>query len=479
MTTADQSAMLHADLLQILNKRKRQFQEAGIATLEVRKARLQACIDLLVDNQQDLAEAIRADFGYRHPYSTLLAEVYQSINHFKNAIKQLPKWMRSVKRRSPGPMALFGARTRIHYQPKGVVGIVAPWNYPLAMVVNPLCYALAAGNVAMIKPSELTPRVSELMKLLFERYFPNGEVTVVTGAVEVGQAFCALPFDHLFFTGAGHVGRKVMEAAARNLTPVTLELGGKSPAIVSTSARLPETVEKLVAGKCLNAGQVCVSPDYAFVHESQLEEFIGLAKDAFEALYPADADYADFTSVIDQRNYQRIDAMLRECEDMHCRIESLGRAAPDPQRRLRVITLVVDPPAAARVSQEELFGPLLVVRSYRDITECYDYINGHDKPLAMYYFGQDKAEQTHTSTAVFAGGMSINDVLMQVACVDSPFGGIGPSGMGSYHGPEGFLTFSHAKTVFKAPAINLQKLGGMLPPYSDKVGQMLAKQIKK
>lgn len=470
---------IYEDLLAKLNVLKKAQLAEGIPTAEVRKERLQRCINLLVENQHDLAEALNQDYGGRSPNLTRMSEVMQTIGHFKDAQKRLVKWMKPERRSAPVPMGLFGAKAQLRYQPKGVIGIMSPWNFPIAMIFNPLCNALAAGNRAMIKPSEFNPKTAALLETLFAKYFASDEVLLVNGGAEVGSAFASLPLGHILFTGAGSIGRKVMEAASKNLTPVTLELGGKSPVIVGESADINEVAARITTGKGNNAGQVCLSPDYVFVPRQKVEAFIDQARQTFREQYPTVIGNPDYNSMINDRHYQRIAAYINEATSSGTRVENLGNDSMQAGDNRIPIHLIIDAPEESAISQEEIFGPVMIIRPYDQLSECTQYINERPSPLGLYYFGKDKGEQQWVLDNTLSGGVTINEVIMHVACTDLPFGGVGASGMGNYHGHEGFKTFSHARGVFTEGKINLAKLAGTLPPYGDKVKKMLDGQIKK
>ena len=468
-----------SQLLEQFNVMKKAQLEQGIPTAGERKARLQKCIDLLVDNQHDLAAALDQDYAGRSPYLTLMSEVMTPINHLKYSIKNVEKWMKPERRSAPPPMGLFGARAELRYQPKGVVGIMSPWNFPIAMIMNPMAGALVAGNRVMVKPSEFNPATAGLLEQLFNKYFDESEIALVNGGPEVGAAFARLPLNHILFTGATTIGRRVMEAASENLTPVTLELGGKSPVIVSRSADILDVASRVTTGKCNNAGQVCLSPDYVFVPEESVDAFVDQCRATFREQYPTALGNPDYTALINDRHYQRINEYLDEAKVAGARVENMGTEEPAAGDRRIPIHVVVEPGENLRLMNDEIFGPIMIVKSYRDLSECLDYINARPTPLGLYYFGKDKAEQECVLNGTLSGGVTINEVIMHVACVDMPFGGVGNSGLGNYHGREGFKTFSHARSVFKEGWVNLAKLAGTLPPYSEKVGKMLDGQIKK
>ncbi len=466
--------------LQIQFNHMKQLQlSEGIPDAATRKARLQRCIDLMVDHRQDFAAALNEDFAGRSPNLSQLTEIMTGVGHFKHAIKNLDKWMKAEKRPAPFPMGLLGSRTEIRYQPKGVIGIMSPWNFPIAMVFNPLCNALAAGNRAIIKPSEFNPKTAELIKRLLGEYFSSDVVHVITGGPEAGAAFSAIPFDHILFTGATTIGKKVMEAAAQNLTPVTLELGGKSPVIVEQDYPIELAAERIISGKSMNSGQVCISPDYVFVPEAGLEAFISTAREVFNTQFPKVIGNPDYTAVVNDRHYQRISGYLSEAKAAGCRVEALSADPLTEGDRRIPLHLIVNPSDDLKIMQDEIFGPLMVVKTYRSVEDCLGYINARPSPLAFYYFGNDKNRQQYILDNTLSGGVTINNVTMHVGSSDLPFGGVGDSGMGNYHGIEGFKTFSHARSVFRQGKLDLAKVAGTLPPYTDKIAKMLDSQIKK
>jgi coniferyl-aldehyde dehydrogenase len=473
---------IHADLKGQLQHMRDAFNAEGVVTLETRLDRLGRCIDLLLDNQQALCEAVATDFGCRASVVTQMADLMTTLHSLKFARKHLRKWMQAEKRSAPFPMNLLGARAAVHYQPKGVIGIMSPWNVPINVLFSPLIDALGAGNRALLKPSEFTPATSQLLTELFPRYFDPTEISVVTGAAEVGAAFSALPLDHLIFTGSSQVGHHIMQAAAANLTPVTLELGGKSPLIVSTSADLADTVEKIIGAKIINSGQLCISPDYCFVPEASMEEFIAVSKTVFAGFFNGCVDNDDYVSIINQKNFDRLTTYVDEAEEQGVEMVNLDPLQqPWRQNTLRKIPLhlAVDPADDLQIMQQEIFGPLLCIKPYNDLQDCISEINRRPRPLALYYFGDDKAEQQLLIETTVAGGMSINDIGVHYACDDLPFGGIGNSGMGQLHGRDGFRTCSHAKAVLKQGRGNIPKLFGTLPPFGKKIEKTLQRVLKK
>lgn len=397
---------------------------------------------------EQMNAAVSADFGHRSRHETLVSDGMMVLSEIDHLRRHLKRWMRPQRRRVD---ALFlPARARIEFQPLGVVGIIAPWNYPVNLALMPLAVALAAGNHVYLKPSEHTPRTSAFLRELLSDVFPADRVAVALGDGDVAAAFAALPFDHLLFTGSTEVGRKVLAAAAPNLTPVTLELGGKSPAIVADGYPLERAAARIASGKWLNAGQTCIAPDYVFVPRASRDAFVAAITREVQARYATLDGNPDYSHIINQRQYDRLRGYL---DDARARGLAVSELVPvDVQRaaseRIVPPTLVLEPGDDARVMQDEIFGPILPIKSYDHIDEALAYINAHDRPLALYHFDHDRDRIRRVLDGTVAGGVSINDTVMHFAQADLPFGGVGPSGMGHYHGREGFLTFSKQKGVF-------------------------------
>ncbi|MFU8763959.1 MAG: coniferyl aldehyde dehydrogenase [Haliea sp.] len=470
-------------MLQALEAQRKDYLREGDVSAETRIDRLDRGIDVVLKYQDKIVEALNADFSCRARQVSLLTDVAAAVTPLKHARKHLRKWMRPQRRPTMFPLNLFGGRSRIEYQPLGVVGVISPWNFPVNLTFGPLAGILAAGNRALIKPSEFTPATSEVMAAMVAEAWDAKEVAIFTGGPEVGQAFSGLPFDHLLFTGATSVARHIMTAAARNLVPVTLELGGKSPVIISRSANLEQSLERIMLGKTLNAGQICLAPDYLMVPEEKLQEVIAAAEKAVSAMYPTILANPEYTAVVNERHYERLTGYLREAEERGIKTIAINPGKEDfsAQQGNRKIppTLIPQPADDLKVMQEELFGPLLPIRTYKDFNETIDYVNANPRPLAAYYFGSDKGEEEAVLKRTTSGGACINDVIMHVMQEELPFGGVGPSGMGAYHGEAGFRTFSHAKSVYRQAGINVGKLGGMLPPYSKATEKTISMQVKK
>ncbi|MGE4405939.1 coniferyl aldehyde dehydrogenase [Pseudomonas sp.] len=433
-----------------------------------RRARLRALRQAILDEKQALVEAVSSDFGNRAHSETLLAEIMPSLHGIDHAARRLRRWMRPSRRRVG--LAFQPASARVLYQPLGVVGIIVPWNYPLYLAFGPLIGALAAGNRVMIKMSESTPATSQRVKELLARVFPEDLVAVVLGEAEVGQAFSRLPFDHLLFTGATSIGKQVMRAAADNLVPVTLELGGKSPAIVSADVPLADAAERIAFGKTLNAGQTCVAPDYVLVPEERVEDFVAAYRAAVQRFYPGLEDNPDYTAIINERQLSRLRGYIADAESRGARLVPLF---PGDQGRRLAHSLVLDVTDEMKLMQEEIFGPLLPVVPYRRLDDALAYVNERPRPLALYYFGYDKEGQRRVLHETHSGGVCLNDTLLHVAQDDMPFGGIGPSGMGHYHGHEGFLAFSKAKGVLIKARFNAARL--IYPPYGTAIQRLILK----
>jgi len=435
--------------------------------LAIRRARLQRLRDLLAANEARFVEAISADFGHRAQVETTIAETLFLLTEIKHTIKRLPRWM--AARRVTTTLQFWPASNRLMPQPLGVVGIIAPWNYPLQLTLAPAIGAIAAGNLVMIKPSELTPRFAALLQELVAGAFAPTELTVTSIEDGVAQAFAQLPFDHLVFTGSTRVGRIVAEAAGKNLTPVTLELGGKSPTIVDASANLDQAAQRIAYAKLLNAGQTCIAPDYVFVPEAQLDTFAARVHNHMLTMFGSIPANTDYTSIISDRHYARLEGLAQDAASKGAML--LQPATPDNpawrHQRKFPPTVVVGATPEMAIMQEEIFGPLLPVMTYRERSEVITYINAHDRPLALYWFGTDQAARDEVLARTISGGVTINDCLLHFAQVYQPMGGVGASGTGAYHGQWGFDTFSKLKPVFYRSPLN--RMADLYPPYGAKI----------
>lgn len=469
-------------MLELLRLQRERYLAEGEVSAETRIDRLDRTIDVLVANAERISDAMNSDFGCRPRQVNLMTDVTGSLENLKHAKKHLRKWMKAEKRPSMFPLGLLGGRSSIQYQPKGVVGVIAPWNFPLGMVFEPLAGVIAAGNRAMIKPSEFTPATSALIEEMVSKTFDPEEIAVVTGGPEVGQAFSSLAFDHMVFTGATSVARHIMAAASKNLVPVTLELGGKSPTIISETADLREAIERTMVGKMLNAGQVCIAPDYVMLPEGKLNEAVAIAKDVIAQMYPTLLENEQYTAMLNDRHFQRMQKNIDDATERGAEIVAINPADEDfsvnPTQKIPP-TLILNPDDEALCMQDEIFGPLLPLKTYAKFEDAIAYINARPRPLAAYYFGKDGAEEHRFLTGTTSGGACVNDVMFHMLQKDLPFGGVGPSGMGSYHGIEGFKAFSHAKSVYKQPGkIPVTKLAGFMPPYGDASEKSIKQKVK-
>jgi acyl-CoA reductase-like NAD-dependent aldehyde dehydrogenase len=456
-----------ADSLAVCFARQQSAARSDPDTSRAERDRRLAALDrMLRDNAGRIAEAVSRDFGHRSSAETRLLELFPSYEAISHARRHLGRWMRPQRRR----VALWfqPGRAEVRYQPLGVAGIIVPWNYPVYLAVGPLVAALAAGNRALIKMSEFTPATASLFADLVARYFDPNEVSVVEGDASVAEAFSQLPFDHLLFTGSTAVGRHVMRAAAENLTPVTLELGGKSPAIIGpqvlSAGNFDKAVERIIVGKCLNAGQTCIAPDYVLLPAGQEQAFVDVARRVVAACYPAIGSTPDYTHVVNERHYARLCGYVDDARAQGAEVLELapGEVADATTHRLPPLVLlkVND---GMRVMQDEIFGPLLPLVSYHDLDEAIAFVNARPRPLALYYFDNDRLRIDRVLNETVAGGVTINDTLLHIAQDDLPFGGVGPSGLGCYHGFEGFQTFSARKAVFHQSGVS--GIGLFKPPY--------------
>jgi coniferyl-aldehyde dehydrogenase len=455
------------------------FRNEGLVSAEVRRERIQQVINMLVKHADSLCDAMGEDFGGRPAVFSLANDIVGSLGSLKHARDHLDTWMHDDPRPSIPPFDSFGSTAWVRYQPKGVVGILGTWNAPLFTLLSPLASVLAAGNRAVLKPSEIAPRTASVLAEAIQAELDPEVVSLVTGDATIASDFTTLPWDHLVFTGSTSVGKLVMKAAAEHLVPVTLELGGKSPVLISQTADIRNAADRVAVGKSLNSGQLCVAPDTVWIHASQLEPFLNAMKEYYASFYPELASNPDVTPIINSNHLSRIESYLAEAAGVQTRIEIAGDA-PSSQggahRRLPLY-LVIDPPGESRISRNEIFGPAMVVRTYEHIQEAVAQVNSGDRPLALYYFGNDAAEQQWVMDNTLSGGVSINDVTMHPALHDAPFGGVGASGMGHYHGREGFLEFSHARTVYNAGHHDPRREWGMLPPYTPQFEQMIRSAI--
>jgi coniferyl-aldehyde dehydrogenase len=439
-------------------------------TLDQRLDRLKRLRAAISENETRFEQAISADFGHRSSTETAIAETLLVLGEIKHAAKHLKKWM--APQRISTALQFMPAQNRLIPQPVGVVGIIAPWNYPLQLTLAPAVAALAAGNRVMIKPSELAPRFSALLQQVISAKFDATEMMVTDIDDDIAQAFAALPFDHLMFTGSTRVGRLVAEAAGRNLTPVTLELGGKSPAIVDRSADLDQAAERIAYGKLLNAGQTCIAPDYALVPQASVQDFADKVLGRIRRMYGSDPDNKDYTSIVSERHYARLEGLVADAAAKGATV--MQAAKPDhpawKSKRKFPPTVIVGATSDMHVMREEIFGPLLPVIGYKDAAEPVAYINARDRPLALYWFGKDHAARDEVLSRTVSGGVTVNDCLFHFTQINQPMGGIGASGTGAYHGEWGFKALSKLKPVFYRSALN--RLADLYPPYGAKIARL-------
>tara|TARA_B100000902_G_scaffold310309_1_gene299882 strand:- start:184 stop:1563 length:1380 start_codon:yes stop_codon:yes gene_type:complete len=451
---------------QILLDQKKNFKDSKPTTFNERKKHLKLVLKIISDYKKEWIDAINQDFGHRSRHETLLMELMQAQDLIKYIISNLKKWMRPESRSSG--LLNFPVKSKIYWQPLGVIGIISPWNYPIDLTLSPLVYAIATGNRVMIKPSEHTPNTSKLLHTLVSKYFDINHVAVCCGGLEVGVEFSKLPFDHLMFTGSTQTGKKVMVEAAKNLTPVTLELGGKSPTIIGPEADIPSAARRICFGKSINSGQTCIAPDHLFIPENKLQQFVDEYRKSFESMYPNGKEDNGYTCIINRFHFERIHDLIVDAKEKGARIEKISNWDSDNKIAPHFIFETTED---MNVSKTEIFGPLLPIITYNDISEPIHIINSNDKPLALYYFGKDKKIKKKLISETQSGGIVFNDTVIQFAIKSLPFGGVGASGMGQYHGKEGFKTFSQAKPVVFKGRINPLRLA--YPPYGKTIHKFL------
>ncbi len=460
----------------LFDAQRHAFIRKDAPSLSQRQKALDLLLDLIDEHTHEVADAIIADFGSRPRQEILLSELYTTVSGIRHIQKHLKNWMRAQKRSVP--LIFAPGRAEVRIQPKGVVGVISPWNYPFYLAVMPMATALAAGNRVMLKPSELTPRTSETLSRLLAGRFPPEQVSVVTGGPEVGADFSRLAFDHLLFTGSTSLGKVIMKAAAENLTPVTLELGGKSPALIGPDFSLSRAAENIAAAKCFNAGQTCVAPDFVLAPSGKIPDFVEQFKLYVARFYPTLAHNPDYTAIINDRHYQRIQGLIREAEERGAtviRIQPSGEA-PDPRERKIPPTLVLDAPLDIALLTDEIFGPVLPVVGYNTTDEALAYINDRPRPLALYVFDDNTRRVNHVLGNTTSGTACVNAAMVQVAVDDLPFGGAGESGMGAYHAREGFEAFSHKKAIFYQGKLSSQVF--IRPPYKKGLEKIIKRLIK-
>ena len=458
-------------LTQLLQRQRSSYLAAPNPNYATRVEQLTRLKAAILQFQTPLVEALSQDYGHRSIDDSLISDIMPVINNINYSLKNLKKWLKPSARHAG--ILLAPAKVTVHYQPLGVIGIIVPWNFPVMLSIGPLVTAIAAGNHAMLKMSEFTPATNQVIKQLLAQVFDESHVAVVEGEADIAAQFSALPFDHLLFTGSTTVGRHVMRAAANNLTPVTLELGGKSPVIIAPDMPLEIAVERMIYGKCLNAGQICVAPDYVLCPKTKVDDFIAAYQAKFKAMYGTINHNKDYGSIINTRQFDRLMTVLEDAKAKGARVISATDEAIDSQHRKLATQLITHTSEYMLLMQEEIFGPLLPIIGYDSLDEAIQYINHRARPLALYVMSFDEPTQQKILQQTHSGGVCINETVFHVAADDAPFGGIGPSGMGHYHGKEGFLTFSHAKTVLSRGRFNTGKF--VHPPYGTFIQRILMK----
>jgi coniferyl-aldehyde dehydrogenase len=453
--TEHHKVALTASLAELLAHQRQVQRSLGFPSAALRRERLSRLSDMIENHRDEVINALRADFGQRSDFETQIADLLPVLTAVKHASTHLASWMRPEAKSiavhfQPG-------RAQVHYHPVGVVGIISPWNFPVSLALSPAASAIAAGNSVMIKPSEFTPATSALLERLVGQYFDASELAVVTGDETVAKNFSALAFDHLLFTGATSVGKQVMRAASENLVPVTLELGGKSPVIIDHSYPLDKAAGSIAFGKFVNAGQICIAPDYCLVQREKVEDFVWAMKAAVQKMYPSLLDNNDYTSIINQKHFARITHLIEDARSKGARIikiNPLGENFKDQNSFKIAPTLVLGVDATMDIADEEIFGPVLPIVAYDTLDQAIAFVNARPRPLSLYVFSHHRDTQNKVLKSTLSGGVTINDTLQHYLQDNLPFGGIGPSGMGAYHGKDGFLTFSHKRSVFVQSRLN-------------------------
>ena len=481
MSTAEHENVTKLDtqnLEALVELQRSMFRAEGEVTYSTRIDRLKRLKALIVENKTEFAMTTKREFGGARSYEfSLFSEFASKVEAIDYSMKHLKEWMKPEKRKTNKPMNFLGGKSQVRYFPKGVVGIISPWNLPFGLTVAPLTSALAAGNRALLKPSEFVPETAALFAEVVPKYFPEDEVAVVTGGADISQRFAELPFDHLLFTGSTNIGAKVMQSASKNLVPVTLELGGKSPVIIGRSAKLDLAGTRLTFGKLLNGGQLCLSPDYVAVPDELEEQLIARVIQEAQSMYPNITENEDYAGIINERHFGRLQSYIDDAVAKGAKLTIVGadktRASEDNRRMpLHILQNVNED---MLVMHEEIFGPILPVMTYSDVAEVPSMIEPRRNPLAMYYFGKDKREQEYLLSHVQSGGVCINDIILHYVQEDLPFGGIGASGMGAYHGPEGFRTMSHARAIYSQTMIDVLPIIGARPPFGEKFRKNISK----
>ncbi|MEM8496537.1 MAG: coniferyl aldehyde dehydrogenase [Pseudomonadota bacterium] len=451
----------------ILDAQRKAFLADGFPSAKTRIDRIDRVKDVHIRYKRRIIETLESDFGSRPQGQSLATDVLSTVLDVHQTRKKIRQWMKPQRRSTPLLLRLLGGRAEIQFQPLGVVGNISPWNFPMGLAFQPAVGALAAGNRVILKPSESTPKTSELIEEMVESAFDPAEMAVVTGGADVAQAFSRLPFDHLVFTGGPDIAKHIMRSASDNLVPMTLELGGKCPVIVGDSADLKLVADRVMGIKTVNSGQLCLSPDYIFLQECKVETFLSEAFRALSQCYASLADNPEYTALVDERHWHRINSYLEDLKSRNTRVDVFNPADESfdcPQVHKLPFLFPVEPEDDALIMRDEIFGPVLSIKTYRTLDDVIDFINRKPRPLAIYYFGKNRREIDAVCQRTTSGGVTINDCAQHVTCPDLPLAGVGNSGMGAYHGHHGFLQFSHSKAVYRQGFVSLGKL--LRPPFS-------------
>lgn len=467
---------------EILNNQKKFYLENGAPSYELRIDRLNRVKDIVLINKDRIVDALNEDFGVRSKNQSMMTDVYSIIPDIEYTKKNLKKWMKISNRKVSFPFNLLGGKAFVRYEPLGTVGMISPWNFPVNLTFSPLCAIFAAGNQVMHKPSEYTPNSASLLKEICDKAFDENEFATVLGGPDVGSEFTALNFDHLLFTGSGNIGKLVMKGAAENLVPVTLELGGKSPVIIGDNADLNMTAKRVMMGKTMNAGQICLAPDYILVNEDLEKDIVSELETVTSDFFPEMKNNPDYTSIINQKHYERLNELIEDATSKGAKVTQINPNNEDfsQQESFKIPpTIIQNVNDDMNVMKEEIFGPILPIKTYKDIDETIQYINSKDRPLGLYYFGNNTSEEQMVLDSTSSGGVTINDVIGHIQQSDLPFGGVGPSGIGKYKGYEGFLNFSNSRAIHKQIGKRFDSLfNAIRPPFKGDIEKTL-KQIAK
>jgi len=459
----------------ILEVQKKAFLKEGPPSLEKRTDLLKRCVALIETHQEKIIKALNQDFQNRSVDEIKISEIDQTIRNILFTIKKLNKWMQPQRRFSSLGTDLIGAKSFLQPSPLGTVGIIAPWNFPVGLIFYPLASIFAAGNRAMVKPSEITPATANIIKEGVEKYFDISELAVITGGPSVGEQFSGLELDHLLFIGSNRVAKKVATQAAKNLVPTTLELGGKSPTIIGTNANMALAAERILFSKTLNAGQICLSPDYIFVKKDEEKNLISELQKAYSKFFPEPNSHNQ-TSMVNKHHLKRMNSYLLDATKKGAKVESLGKN-DDLNRNMLSTKIVTEVNDGMDVMKHEIFGPVLPIMTYESISDVVNYINKNDNPLGLYYFGRSQSEQNFVINNTRSGGVTVNDTMFHILQSRLPFGGVGQSGHGCFHGYEGFLNFSHLKSIYHQTSVDF--ILAMIRPPRGKAFSLLSKIMKK